>query len=200
MNSILREVYAERELAKKNKIAVLRDKSFELLTTLVAAKKPTKILEIGTAWGLTGIGMLKVSPTSTLVGLERDPDCIEKSSENYKKFGVSDRVKFFKGDAEEIIPLMSGSFDFIFLDGPKGHYADFLPHLKKLLSVGGILFADDVAFHGFVSGESVPNKKNKHNAIINSLKKYTEEITSDEDFLTTVLDVEDGVSVTVKIR
>lgn len=200
MNELLEKIYAERGSAKENKIAVLRDNSLKLLLTYVSALKPKKILEIGTAWGLTGIAMLAVSENSVLYGIERDPECIGKSSENYKKYGVEKRVNFFKGDAEEIIPLMSGSFDFIFLDGPKGHYAKFLPYLKNMLAVNGVLFADDVAFHGYVSGENTPNIKNKHNTIIASLKKFIKGITEDEDLLTVILSEEDGVSVTVRLK
>ncbi len=200
MNELLKKIYEERAVAKENKIATLRDNSFKLLLSYVASVKPKKILEIGTAWGLTGIAMLAVSEQSGLYGIERDQDCIEKSAFNYKKYGVKDRVNFFKGDAEEIIPMMSGSFDFIFLDGPKGHYADFLPYLKNLLSVGGVLFADDVAFHGYVSGENVPNIKNKHNTIITSLKKYLKGITEDENFTSVVLNEEDGVAITVRLK
>ena len=87
MNELLEKIYAERESAKENKIAVLRDKSLKLLLTYAAALKPKKILEIGTAWGLTGIAMLAVSENSVLYGIERDPECIERSSENYKKYG-----------------------------------------------------------------------------------------------------------------
>ena len=96
--------------------------------------------------------------------------------ENYKKFGVDTRAKMLIGDASEIIPMLSGEYDFIFLDGPKGHYGEYLPYLKNLLSKKGILFADNVLFFGYVANGKKP--PHKHATIINSLRKYLKEVTT----------------------
>ena len=80
----------------------------------------------------------------------------------------------------------------------QGHYYEFLPHLLNVLTKGGVLFADNVLFNGYVTGERVPTSKNKHNTIINSLRNYLKAITSDENLVSTVLDIEDGVAITVK--
>ena len=192
-------IYQERKIAKDNNIPILRDVSFSLLTTLVATFRPQRILEIGTAWGFTGISMLMCSPSSTLVGIEYNEDSFIKAKENYKKFGVANRANVFLGDAGEIIPVLSGEFDFIFLDGPKGHYYEYLENLLPLLKKGGVIFADNVLFNGYVTGENTPKSKNKHNAIINSLRSYLKAVTEDEKLKTTVLDIEDGVAITVKL-
>lgn len=192
-------IYQERKIAKDNNIPILRDTSFSLLTTLVATFRPQRILEIGTAWGFTGISMLMCAPNSTLVGIEYNEDSFNKAKENYKKFGVEKRAKVFLGDAGEIIPVLSGEFDFIFLDGPKGHYYEYLENLLPLLKKGGVIFADNVLFNGYVTGENTPKSKNKHNAIINSLRSYLKKVTEDKNLKTTVLDIEDGVAITVKL-
>ncbi|MCQ2400279.1 MAG: O-methyltransferase [Clostridia bacterium] len=197
---LTKEFFAERERAKQDNIAVLRDKSFDLLMTIVSSKRPQKILEIGTAYGLSGIGMLLSSPSSRLTAIEIDENCISVSRENYKKFGVEKRVNFYPGDACEIIPVLGEKFDLIFLDGPKGQYFSFLPYLISLLEVGGMIFADDVSFHGYVSGENEPNKKRKHDTIIRSLTAYVDSVTNDERLQSVVLDIEDGVAITVKIK
>ncbi len=192
-------IYEERRIAKENNIPILRDKSFDLLNTLVAGFKPQRVLEIGTAWGFTGISMLMSSPTSTLVGIEFNEDSYQKAKQNYIKFGVDNRAKVFLGDAGEILPILSGEFDFIFLDGPKGQYYQYLPHILSLLKKGGVIFADNVIFNGFVTGENTPKSKNKHNAIINSLRNYLKAVTEDKGLKTTVLEIEDGVAITVKL-
>ena len=40
-------------------------------------------------------------------------DVAKKAKENYKLFGVEDRAKIFLGDASEIIPILTGKYDFI---------------------------------------------------------------------------------------
>lgn len=191
-------IYSARKIAKENGIPVIRDNSFELLLTTVYTKQPKKILEIGAAWGYSGIAMLNLCKDAHLTTMEIDDDCIKHSRQNYIDFGVNDRVTLFTGDAREIIPILSGEFDFIYLDGPKGHYYEFLPHLLAVLKKGGVIFADNVLFNGYVTGERVPTSKNKHNAIINSLRNYLKAITNDENLISTVLDIEDGVAITVK--
>lgn len=192
-------IFALREEAKANKIPVLRDRSFDLLLALVASKAPKRILEIGTAWGLSGVSMLLSSPSSSLVGIELSDECIKKTKSAYVDFGVSDRANLFTGDAGEIIPMLSGKFDFIFLDGPKGHYYEYLPNLLSLLNKGGVIFADNINFKGYILDENAP-KNHKYHTIINSLKNYMKAVTTDKNLLTSVVDIEDGVAITVKLN
>lgn len=177
---------------------VLREKSFEILLQAVREKQPTKILEIGVNLGLSGIAMLLNSTNSYLTGIEIDEQKIALAKENYKEFKVFDRAKIFQGDASEIIPILTGEYDFIFLDGPKGHYFEYLPHLLSILKVGGILFADNVLFRGYVDGKV--KTPHRFNTTKNSMERFLNAINNDESLITKVLDIEDGISITEKIK
>lgn len=187
-----------REEAKTNGEPILRDKSFEMLLNLIRNKKPKRILEIGTNVGLTGTAMLLASDNSHLTGIEIDEEKIAIAKENYKSFGVSDRAKIFWGDASEIIPVLTGKYDFIFLDGPKGHYFEYLGNLLSALEVGGILFADNVLFRGYVDGKVKTPKR--YNTTKHSMEKFIKGITENENLKSQVLDIEDGISITEKLR
>ncbi len=187
-----------REQAKAKGEPVLRDKSFELLLETVKRKKPFRILEIGVNVGLSGIAMLLNSPSSFLTGIEIDEDKIAEAKQNYKTFGVDKRAKIFQGDASEVIPMLTGEYDFIFLDGPKGHYFEYLPHLLLVLKVGGILFADNVLFRGYVDG--TVKTPHRYNTTKNSMEKFINAITENENLNTTLYRIEDGVSITEKLR
>ena len=177
---------------------VLREKSFELLLETVKNKKPKRILEIGVNRGLSGIAMLLVSEDSHLSGIEIDEEKIAIAKNNYVEFGVANRAKIFQGDASEIIPILTGNYDFIFLDGPKGHYFEYLPFLLDLLNKDGILFADNVLFRGYVNGKVKTPKR--FNTTKNSMEKFLKAITTDKNLSTEVLDIEDGISITKKQR
>ena len=194
---MLNRVRQLREQAKTNGNPVLRDKSFELLLSRVREKKPNRILEVGVNVGLSGIAMLLVSENSQLTGIEIDDECILQAQKNYKEFGVDGRAKIFRGDASEIIPVLTGEYDFIFLDGPKGHYYEYLPHLLAVLIKGGILFADNVLFRGYVDGSV--KTPHRHATIKNSMEKFIDKITNDKALKTTVYALEDGVSITEKL-
>lgn len=190
-------LYELREKAKEEGNPVLRDKSFELLKETVTKRKPQKILEIGVNVGLSGIAMLLCSENASLTGIEIDETAKEKAQENYKLFGVEKRAKIFLGDASEIIPLLTGEYDFIFLDGPKGHYAEYLPHLLKILKKGGVLFADNVLFRGYVSG--AVKTPHRYMTTKHSMERFIAEITANSGLKTQIYDIEDGVSVTIKL-
>lgn len=177
---------------------VLREASFALLLETIEKYNPKRILEIGTNEGLSSSAMLVVAENARLTGIEIDEDKVDIAKSNYRIFGVSGRAKIFCGDACDIIPALSGEYDFIFLDGPKGHYYRFLPDLLRGLSVGGVLFADNVLFRGYVDGTvKMPHRfaTTKH-----SMENFIKEITARNDLSTVIYKIEDGVSVTEKLK
>ena len=194
----MQEIIRLREEAKRAGEPVLRDQSFELLLSTVKASSPKRILEIGVNLGLSGIAMLKTSPSSMLTGIEIDEEKILLAKENYKAFGVYERAKIFQGDASEIIPVLTGEYDFIFLDGPKGHYFEYLPHLLEVLKVGGILFADNVLFRGYVGGKV--KTPHRFNTTKHSMENFLNAISENPNLHTKIYDIEDGVSITKRIK
>lgn len=177
---------------------VLRDNSFELLLQTVKKHRPQTVLEIGVNRGLSGIAILVSQPTARLTGIEIDDTAISRAKANYKAFGVEDRAKIFHGDASEIIPVLTGTYDFIFLDGPKGHYFEYLPYLLTALNKGGILFADNVLFRGYVDGSvKTPHRyaTTKH-----SMENFLSAIMNDKNLRTELYHIEDGVSITEKLK
>lgn len=182
-----------RKSAKEEGIPVLRQSSFNLLISFITALKPKKILEIGTAYGCSSIGMLLASKNSKLVTLEIDDRAVKRAKENFKLFGVSDRVELFEGDASEIIPIISGEFNFVFLDGPKSHYLEYMPYLKELLVKGGVIFADNVLLKEYSIGE--PEKRNR--TAHRNMQAFINEMLNDKDFDTRLIDLEDGILIAV---
>ena len=191
------KLYELREKAKEIGEPILRDQSFELLMKLVRERKPKKILEVGVNLGLSSIGMLLESQTSTLSGIEISEEKARQALENFKAFGVDKRAKIFLGDAMEIIPILSGEYDLIFLDGPKGHYYEFLPNLLSVLNKGGILFADNVLFRGYVDGKV--KTPHRFNTTKNSMERFLNALTTSENLKTEIIDLEDGISITEKL-
>ncbi len=193
----MQRVYNLRKLASADGEPILRERSFEILLDLIEKKQPKSILEIGVNRGLSGIAMLLKSKSAKLSGIEIDEEKIMLAKENYKDFGLLDRAKIFQGDASEIIPILTGTYDFIFLDGPKGHYFEYLPHLLQVLNVGGVLFADNVLFRGYVGEDKQAPKR--HNTIKHSMENFINAITNNEKLKSQIIDIEDGISITEKI-
>lgn len=181
--------------AKANYIPIVRDQTAKRLTELCQSLCPSKILEIGTAIGYSGILMLK-SCNAKLHTIEKDEVRAEKAKENFKNHAVNDRVVLYLDDAQKVIEELCSKnkkFDLIFLDGAKGQYIKYYPYLKRLLNGGGILFTDNIYLHGFVlAGGEVPHK---HRSMVVNLRKYIETLKQDSDFETTFYDIDDGFSI-----
>ena len=117
---------------------------------------------------------------------------------NFAQAGVADRVNLFVGDAREMVKYLTGSYDFVFLDGPKGQYQAFLPYLTKLLTVGGTLVCDNVLYKGLV--ENVPDRHHKHITVARNLNAFLQEITTTTQYKTVLHRIGDGVTISVKLH
>ena len=187
---------ALRESAKSGLDPTAADETLNFLLALVRMKQPRRMLEIGSAEGLTSIALLSECPSSQLVAIESDELRFSRAKENFVSFGVADRVTSLFGDAAQILPSLQGEFELIFLDGPKAQYVHYLPHLKRLLASGGALVADDVLLYGWVSGEVPPPPKRR--SIAERLREYLEAVSADPDLITSVLELGEGVAFSVK--
>lgn len=176
-------------------IPVADDETLQYLLFTVTALQPKRILEIGTAVGLSAAAMLYAVEGATLTTMELEEERFLEAKENLKTLGVLDRVTAYLGDAGEILSMMDGQFDFVFLDGPKAQYEKYLFDLKRLMKKGAVLFADDVLLFGWVSGEEETPQKRR--SIVEKIRSYLKVITEDKDFITSVLDIGDGVAMSV---
>ncbi len=183
------------EYADKNIIPVLLPETAAFLRQMVYIKQPKKILEIGTAIGYSSHVILGACK-GHLYTIEAEESSYKKANEFFEASGYKDRVTAYLGDANEIIPLFSGEFDFIFMDGPKTRYIQYLPYLKRMLAIDGILLCDNVLFNGMVSGETEMIKKKA--TIVNALDIFIRAVSQDDDFMTSVLPVGDGVSLSIR--
>ncbi|MBE5745791.1 MAG: O-methyltransferase [Clostridiales bacterium] len=181
-----------REFAKENFVPIVRPKTKELLIEKIKEINPKNILEIGTAIGYSGILML-LNSNANLITLEKNENMAELAIQNFEKENLLNRVNLVLGDAKNYIENTKEKFDFIFLDGPKGQYLNYLPYLLKILNKNGLLFCDNVLFEGLVRSDIIAPKK--HRTIVNSLRKFLSVIENDNTLNVEVLDLEDGVAL-----
>lgn len=188
-------IIARRKEALSRGIPVADDETLQFLLLTLAATKPMRILEIGTAVGLSTVAMLYECTNAKITTIELEEERYLEAKQNFLDFEVFDRVTAHLGDAGEILSMMDGEFDFVFLDGPKAQYEKYLFDLKRLMRKDAVLFADDVLLYGWVSGEE-PTPQKRH-SIVDKIRSYLERITTDKDFITSVLNVGDGVALSV---
>jgi predicted O-methyltransferase YrrM len=169
-----------------------------LLRVLATSIGATRILEIGTAIGYSGIWLAGALPAGgMLVTMERDEARAQEARQNFERAGVRDRVSVVVGDAQLKIAKVSGPFDLIFQDGSKQLYTPLLDRLVALLRPGGLLITDNVLWAGeVVPGFQTTPRKNPDET--RAIIEYNQRIATHPQLLTSIVPLRDGVSISVK--
>lgn len=169
-----------------------------LLRVLATAVRATRILEIGTAIGYSGIWLAGALPAGgSLFTMESDEARARQARDNFARAGFSDRVSVIVGDAQRMLAKVAGPFDLVFQDGDKKLYTPMLDRLADLLRPGGLLVTDNVLW----SGEVVPGFVTiPHHpaADTRAIAEYNERLSNHPAFLTSIVPLRDGVAISVK--
>lgn len=186
--------------ACKSGVPVIKPESRRVLEFLLMIKKPANILEIGAGIGYSSIVMAKCCDAK-ITTIENFDFRIEECIKNIKKYNLNDRINLISGDAKLVLDELSknNTFDFIFLDGPKAQYINWLPLLKKMLNNDGILLSDNILQEGKTAYNAY-SMRSRDRTIHKRLNEFLKEVISDEDFHTSILSVGDGLSITYRKR
>ena len=127
---LLEEIEAE---AKKNYVPVIRKEMQSFLKFLMAAARPKRILEVGTAIGFSTLLMCEYGrPELHITTIENYEKRIPIARENFKRAGKEEQITLLEGDAAEILPTLTEPFDLIFMDAAKGQYIHFMPDILRM--------------------------------------------------------------------
>ncbi len=187
-----------KEYGKNHKVPISLDDTLDFLIKTINDSNSKYILEIGTAIGYSSIAMAENTDCIRIDSVEIDQSRYRLAKDNVAKHNLLNRISLYNGDALEYIKNTNKTYDFIYLDGPKGQYINYLPHLMKILKINGIIFADNLYFHGMVTG-SIPVSKGCR-AMIKGLHRYIDEINSNPNLDTKIYDIGDGIGISKRIK
>ena len=185
-----------RAYAEAERVPIIRRETESLLRTLIRARDPMRILEIGTAIGYSALVMAGCTGGDILT-MENYEKRIPIARSNIERAGLSDRIRLMEGDAGELLAGLSGCFDFIFLDAAKGQYINWLPDIVRLMDRGAILFADNV-LQDLTVLESRFTVERRERTTHSRMREFLYAIKHDERLESSVLPIGDGVSISVR--
>jgi predicted O-methyltransferase YrrM len=168
---------------------VIQTETARLLMLLLRAKRPEKVLEIGTSIGYSAASMARVVKEwgGRIITIEFDEKVADQARKNFESAGVSGVIEVLIGDALELVPRMKERYDFIFLDPFNDIYHRLLEDCVNLLNRGGMLVADDTLFPVL-----------KREGLDSPLHEYNKRVARNADLESTILPVGDGVTIAVK--
>lgn len=191
-------VAAIEKEALEEEVPIIRKETQSLLKVLLEMKKPEKILEIGTAVGFSSILMSRfLGGSCRIVTIEQYEKRIIAAKENFRRSGTQEQILLLEGDADEILPTLSETFDFVFVDAAKGQYLSYLPHVLRLLKKGGVILSDNVLQEGEILDSRFAVER-RNRTIHSRMREYLYTIKQMEELETTILPVGDGVAISVK--
>ena len=118
------------------------------LHSLIVAKRPAVILELGTSYGYSTLFLADAAKQvgGKVISMECAAEKQEFAHKMLVKAGLDDVVELALGDALELIPTVGELFDFILLDIWKELYAPCFTAVYPKLAGTGIIAADNMIF------------------------------------------------------
>lgn len=187
-----------RKAAEENRVPVIRREAGEFIKMLIMMNRPKRILEIGSAIGFSAIFMSRfLEDGAHITTIENYQPRIEEAKKNIERAGAQDVITLLEGDALEILPGLSGEYDMVFMDAAKGQYGSFFKDAIRLLREDGILLCDNVLQDGDVL-ESRFAVTRRNRTIHSRMREYLYELTHDPELETAILNIGDGMSLSIK--
>ncbi len=165
-----------------------------LLVSLIKFGHVHTVLECGSGFGYSAMWMaIALSENGKITCIEYDPVNIERAKSYFEKAGLAHKVTFIQGNAMEIVPTLSDTYDLIMNDVDKPQYPQILPHLLDRLRVGGMLIADNVLWKGKVTQPAVDGETR-------AIQEFNENLVWEKNLWSTFLPLRDGLSLSIKLR
>ena len=162
----------------------------ELLARSIGA---TRVFELGSGFGYSAYWFSRaIGPDGELHLTDRDPDNERLAKDFLGRAGLDRPITFHVGDSNEALKATDGQFDVVFCDVDKGSYPAAWQAARDRIRPGGLYLCDNTLGWGsasVVTGEGTPREW------IDAVREHNIMVTSDEEFLSTILPIREGVMV-----
>ncbi|WP_426291793.1 O-methyltransferase [Dyadobacter endophyticus] len=113
--------------------------------------RPDRILEIGTYTGYSGICFCEgLNPGGKLVTIDVNEELETFTRRYFDQTPFKDQIDYRIGNALDIIPTLTDTFDLVFIDADKINYSSYFNLCLEKVRKGGFLIADNVLWSGKV--------------------------------------------------
>ncbi len=186
---ILDDMYA---FGKKRGFPFIGPQVGRLLYLLVKMSGAKRIFEFGSGFGYSLYWMAKAAPENArLIGAEYDEEYADRGKEFLRRGGLSGKVELRSGEAFDVFKSLDGDFDIIVCDAEKTQYPEIFKLAADRLKIGGLFLCDNVLWSGEVLEEYSDNSTR-------AIKEFNDLIFSDKRFVSMIVPIRDGLSISLK--
>lgn len=156
--------------------------------------QPNNILEIGTYTGYSALCLAEgLTENGKLITLDVNEELETFVRNFFKESPLNNKIDFRIGNALEIIPTLTVTFDLVFIDADKLNYANYYDLVFEKVRKGGFIISDNVLWSGKVADRT---KNDKDTLAIRAFNKKLHDDNRVENIL---LPIRDGLLVVRKI-
>jgi predicted O-methyltransferase YrrM len=189
LNKLNRETYA-KVLQPRMLSGHFQGRFLSMLSHMI---RPKNILEIGTFTGYSALCMAEgLQENGKLLTIDVNEELEDFVKGFFNQSPHKDKIEFRIGNATEIIPTLTQTFDLVFIDADKLNYNKYYDLVFDKVNKGGYIISDNVLWSGKVVD---PSKKDKDTVSIRAFNKKLHDDPRTENIL---LPIRDGLIVVRK--
>jgi caffeoyl-CoA O-methyltransferase len=189
-DDLLREVRADIE--QRGPAIQVSAEAGRLLALLVRAAGATRVLEVGTLFGYSGIWMAReLAPGGHMDTIEIEKMHADAAEHWFERAGLADRVTVHRGAGLDVLATLPGPYDVAFIDADKNGYPEYVRQSLERLRPGGIVIADNAIRRGRIAqaGGGVD---------MEGIRTMHDLLGGDANLVATTVPVGDGLAIAVK--
>ena len=182
-----------KQKALKDGVPIIKDDGLAFLLDLIKQKEYKSILELGTAVGYSAINIAKISKDIKVDTIEKNIDMYNEAISNIKDEGLMNQINVYNMPIEQF--HTDKKYDLIFVDAAKAQYGKYLEMFIDNLNEKGIMFFDNMVFHGLIYKQEQIESKNLRN-LVKKINIFREMVQNDERFDIMLFDnIADGILI-----
>ena len=152
---------------------------------------PKNILEIGTFTGYAALCLAEgMQANGSLHTIDINEELYDIQRKYFDASGYGSQIIQHTGNAVDIIPELTTSFDLVFIDADKSNYKTYLELLVPKLTSGAVILSDNVLWSG-----KVVEKVNPKDIDTKALLQYNKILKEHPKLETVLLPIRDGLTI-----
>lgn len=178
--------------AEANEVPIIGPLVGKFLYQMALLKNATSIFEMGSGFGYSAYWFAKaINGKGKVVCTDYSKEHKEAAENYFKKAGYENSMEFISGNSIEILKQSDDKYDIIFVDIDKEQYPDIIGISYEKLNDNGLLIADNTLWYGrVVEDDELPSTK--------GIKEFNNMLAADKRFITTILPLRDGITLSYK--
>jgi len=157
--------------------------------------QPKQVLEVGTYTGYSAICLAEgLQQDGTLHTIDINEELEDRVRSYFRKAGLTGNIKYYIGNALDIIPTIEATFDLVFIDADKVNNGRYYDMVIDKVRAGGYIITDNVLW----SGKILEKYRKKLDEDTAALLAFNKKVHDDPRVENILLPVRDGLLIARK--